>query len=384
MSETGISSSDARRIAKDVAGKVESRLERLIHRVDSRVDHLDGEVARIRQEMSEIANSINRMAQTLSSQLSELKTTATKQVATTGKLLTTNQMGFTANTAAVALVQSSTEGVKTNVANNTSALVEMEYLRLYNEARAPIRFISGFGEEIDERFLKAVETVALNRDLYDDHFERIYDESDNKVRTIGSHIFQVLEEDFMPTVEARLTVPRSEFIRLPLAIDEKHIEVRNELLDGVMDSLGGHVLEPLLQKHHAFEQQLANDFSCESSTPEGMAFVPVAVTVRKNHGVEYLTDASVESGSNDGTPPTLTSSNSLGDVLTKVAQHESEIVATATKLGQKQLSSLKKELAALAEAGLLASEMLPAYEAYLDAFGLSILRPGAKVSVSGG
>jgi len=185
----GISASQVRAIAESAARSAANGVR---NELGPRISQVESEINRLRREMSEIANAISRMSSEMQSELKSIHSVGRKQLElgqgqlaaqrdtarTSTEILTANVAGFSSSVLAT--------NKTTDAANrNTSALVEVEYLRLYNEARAPLRFIEEFGREIDERFAKGVEGVHIIRELYDEHFRRILQESDHKVRTIG-------------------------------------------------------------------------------------------------------------------------------------------------------------------------------------------------------
>ena len=108
--------------------------------------------------MANIEKAIDRMAGDMAKRLEKLSSQSTK-------LMAANAAGFTAVAGMTKKVDSSVQAVEGSVAKNTSALARMEYLRLYNEAKAPARRIEMFSEEIEQRFQQAVLNVHLNREL---------------------------------------------------------------------------------------------------------------------------------------------------------------------------------------------------------------------------
>jgi hypothetical protein len=334
--------------------------------------------------MSKIANSIDQMTKNLGGKLDRLDQNTKNQVkisqgnaSTNGKILAANAAGFTANVVANNEIRKSTNEVNSSVGRNTSALVEMEYLRLYNEARAPMRFVDQFSNEIESRFEKAVESVYLNRELYDEHFGRIFDESENKVRTIGEHIFKVLEEDFIPTVEQRLKIPRSAYQQLAMAVDAKRVQERSRQLDADLATLYDNTLVPLLDMHHEFEMELAAEYAVEAKVSNEDILIPAGITIDAGGGADVMVGQRIEGAPDrsDGLNYRLVDDDRYEELRTVLESAESSM---ASHVKPRDLSAddealLMETLERLSSEGRINADLLPGYQDYLKNFGLRSL-----------
>lgn len=93
-----------------------------------------------------------------------------------------------------------------------------------------------FTADIKNRFDNSLQSVSLNRELYNLNFRKISEEYDNKIRTIGAHIFQVRSEDIAPAVKAAQVTYESAH-SLPIEMDLKRLAVRSENLEETLNVL---------------------------------------------------------------------------------------------------------------------------------------------------
>ena len=356
------------------------------------IRRLESELNRLRQEMSQIANAIAEMSREMRSDLKAIHKLSEKQLAVDKEQLdaqrTTAQTStqiLTANVAGFATSVFATNATTAATDRSTSALVEVEYLRLYNEARAPLRFIEEFASEITERFAKAIEGVHVNRELYDEHFRRIFDESENKVRTIGEHIFRIIEEDFDPTVQQRLEVPRSTYQNLALEVDAKRISERSRQLDADLRTLFVETLAPLLEMHHRFETELAANYAVDIGPSVGEMLLPAAVAVSDDGGCELYVGCRIE-GTPDG--PNGRSFRITQDERYAATREAIGRVAAAglserlktRRMNEEELAELLVALEGLAEAGRIDAKLLPGYREYLQHYGLECIVSGSELN----
>ena len=382
----GISASTARDIANRAAENATRKLE---NKLAPKISKLQSQMKEVHNEMKRISNSIDQ----LGNKLDGLNKVARRQVSVTEdnvmanrNILAANAAGFTANVAANNETRVATNEVNGSVGRNTSALVEMEYLRLYNEARAPMRFVDQFVNEIDSRFQKAVENVFLNRELYDEHFGRIFDENENKVRTIGEHIFKILEEDFQPTVERRLRIPRSAYQELAMAVDIRRVEERSRQLDADLARLYDDTLVPLLEMHHEFEMELAADYAVEANVSNDDLLVPTGISINAGGEPEVLVGSRLEGAPDrsDGLNYRFIEDARYDDLRTVLQSAGSEMSQRLKprELNKAETDDMYATLERLAEAGRIDPELLPGYRDYLDNFGLRSLNADEAVTLS--
>jgi hypothetical protein len=389
---SGLSASEVRSMIRSEVGPLEGQVSRL----DSRLNQLEN-------EMANVERAIVNMAKNLGSQLGALQQ-ATREGLNANASHLERANNRLANVEAVTrdglarneavtrdgLEQTkvATLGVKGEVALNTVSVergtttqLQMEFLRIHAEGQAAARRIAGFATEVDERFAKSLESVTLNRSLYDKHFESIHVEFDNKMRTIGEHIYRIYDEDFLPVVENRLKVPRIEYQALPLAVDEERVNARSEQLDANLAEIRSETLEPLLALHADFEQTMKSRFALGKGVPDQeRLLVPAAVAVGPDNKVEVVVDASLRKKSNDAVRINLAKRGRLPAISEQLSAN-----GTARTLSQqlqwraldaKELLQVAKAIGALQTEGLIDEEYATDLKSYLDTCGL-------RVSVSG-
>lgn len=376
----------AQSAASSAANGVRSELSPRIRQVEAELDKL-------RHEMSQIANAIQQLSREMSSELKSIHSLNERQLAvgqeqldaqkssarTSNEILATNVAGFASSVMA-------TNNTTAAATRNTDALVEVEYLRLYNEARAPLRFIEEFGHEINERFEKAIEGVHVNRELYDEHFRRIFDESDSKLRAIGEHIYRIIEEDFEPTVEQRLHVPRGTYQNLALEVDARRIDERSKLLDADLRELFDEVLAPLLEMHHRFESDLASRFAIKMDMDAQELLVPAAISVSDQGGCQLFVGCRAEGvpDCSDGVRFRLAEDEryaAMREAMARLADSGLQDGLKTRPSTDVERQQLLQALERLAEVGRIDHALLPGYEEYLRNYGLDFVVDGSLVRV---
>jgi len=181
-------------------------------------------------------------------------------------------------------VQAGLGVVDSSVRQMSTAIVQMEVIRILNEAEDPIDRTRHFATEIDERFGKAVENVYIIRGQYDTLSDEVRKESERKLRTIGEHIYSIYEEDFQAYAELPMQRPPDDSLDVPLLVEEAVLRGRSEALDRSLEAMGRDLLEPLLQAHHVFEHELASRYSIRSPSKHERVAIPVAVSVVQGTG----------------------------------------------------------------------------------------------------
>jgi Txe/YoeB family toxin of Txe-Axe toxin-antitoxin module len=288
-----------------------------------------------------------------------------------GLMQDTAAQGFTTVQAGLGIVDGS-------VKQMSAAIVQMEVIRILNEAEDPVDRTRRFATEIDERFAKAVENVYIIHGQYDKLSEDIRGEYQRKIRAIGEHIYSVYEDDFCACAEVPMMRPPDESLDVALLVEDAVLRARSEALDKNLEALGQDTLEPLLEAHQALEHDLAWRFAFECpSMPEQVA-IPVAVAVvHGTDGREVLgcACACASRAPNAGGPGIHYElvCGDAADATLRVLGEQSKALAKSLKsrkLRPEEIATLEQSLARLAEAGLVDPELLPGYHDYLELFGL--------------
>lgn len=279
----GISASEAHRIAQQVVAPVQQRvseLHREVSQVSSQVSAVDRRVQELEAEMGRVANAIgslnsdlNRGLNSLQSASHNLLESQQSAAARTDQQLTgiteVNRSGF-------GTLSSDMHVVDGSVKQMAQAMVQMEVVRQLHEVKGPAKKAEKFQEEIDQRFVKAVESVHSVRGQYDAMQFRVAEDLDKKLRHIGSHIYRVLEEDFEVFGEGPLSEPFDSAIALGLEVDLDAISRREAALEATLEAFGEARLEPLLTAQADLEHALASRYTLQEALPE-TTYVPISL-----------------------------------------------------------------------------------------------------------
>lgn len=274
MAEGGISAAHAEAIARAVVAPVAAKvdhLEYVIERLDSRVSELEAEMGRVANAIEAMNAQLSRGLQEVSNQVATLNGVANEQLAAQNKTIERTDLVLGATTAGFAATTIATNSVGGKVERGTVAAAELEYLRQYNDARAPLQQIKEFSGEIVERFSAALESVAMNRMLYDEHFSRIELELDKKMRTVGEHIYRVVEQDFEPAVAKRVAIPRMAYHEAALTADVARTRSRSKELEADLGTTFVETVQPLLSMQADLEATLASRYAIDGAKPGTLA-----------------------------------------------------------------------------------------------------------------
>lgn len=115
--------------------------------------------------------------------------------------------------------------------------------------------LEAFVSDIKFRFDKSIEAVAINRELYNVNFKKISEEYNNKIKTIGAHIYQIKLEDIAPAVKAA-QVPFEAAHGLPIEMDLKRLSIRSENLEETLGILKASRLDEVVASLDTLEGTL--------------------------------------------------------------------------------------------------------------------------------
>lgn len=204
QSSGGISAGEARAIARDEADRVRRDLEQKINRL-----------------MDDIRAVGNQLKSAI-----EIQTAAIIA-------------GVGATTAAVVSTKSEISDTRTQLSEKLTlqlrSELQLELGRKLNVARSASAKFKKFFQDIRSRFEKSVEGVFINRMEYDERFNQIFDEYENKIRTIGEHIFQIRDE--IRLVESSSSQSLESIYSLPMEVDLYRLDMRSEELDQTVSML---------------------------------------------------------------------------------------------------------------------------------------------------
>ncbi len=401
MSEGGgLSAGQVQSIVSSMISGLESDVRSLnseVNSLQSSVRSIQKDVRRLEEEMSQMANAVNAMSKSLGDKLDNLNSLqkSTKDITKDGfdqtksglgQIQTVSAAGFVAVSGGLEHVSGNVKVVDGSLQTLTRATVQMEVIRLLNEARGPVQRILGFSEEIDQRFAKALESVYLVRAQYDHLTETAKTEYSQKLRNIGDHIYAIYDQDFREHAELPLSTPSEQVFEITEDLDERILESRSQALDADLTDFGTETLEPLLSQHQAFEHSMASAFAVTARGLGENETVGVPATLRlwnrPEEPVEVVAAARLRpqagTGSHEGLRYAIEPDAGLTSWTQGLAQHGAEFVAQSTtrRMTPAEIGGLKDALSKLAQSGQIEPSMLQGYYDYLERFGLEIAEQG--------
>jgi hypothetical protein len=341
-----------------------------VAQLQAQVSGLQSEINRIKSEMSQIANAIERMSARLSENISRVegavKVSNTELVAIAGT---------TAATAASVLkfksdVAEGMDEARRLQERQTSAMVQLDSVRTITEARALSSKTSAFAQEVDERFAKAVEGVFLNRILYDKHFGAIKDEYQSKIRTIGSHIYEIWEKDLRPTEQAA-QVPADAYQGLAVEVDLERLAARSSLLESDLDMIRDRHLQPLVALDAQLEQTVEREFAIAGGPREGTeVFVPATV-VFTDDSAAAIVDSVIDG--DGGLAPRGRLPEHARYCESAEGRAAIRRACRVRPMTREEVDKLLGAMDRLAERGVIDGALLPGYRRYLESVQLGIV-----------
>ncbi len=356
-------------------------LSRQLNELGQRIGKLERDVAATAQAVYEAARFLGGKLDEVRSSVVEGGKQVTDRVDTTNERMNLAIVGVAATTAAVVEHRMATvrniERAHELIAKQTSAVVQMEVLRAFNEARALKSKVGAFTDEVDERFLKAIEGLFINRLLYDKHFQAIYDEYDTKIRTIGEHIFAIWENDLRPAEDAA-KVPHSSYQELAVEVDLERLARRSAQLDQDLDVVYDAALGPRLDLDRAFERALSSTYSASTPAEPGLRASAAAVYLAGARGSKQFVCDMVALPADDAKIEVqIQPAGNLGAFSERArnGDHAERIgkVASRRAMTDAEAAEFRNAIGRLASRGLVPRALLPGLEAYLAKVPLQIL-----------
>lgn len=355
---------------RDYSGEIRNlqseinQLERRVSRVEGQVDQLwselRSEIARLEREMREIGEMI-------------VQAIDRQTIAVVG--------GVAATTLMIERTKDQLESDFIETRNTldlqTESNLQIEIGKKIAEIQSTKSKLDVFGTDIKSRFDKSIEGVALNRELYNVHFRKIHEEYDNKIRTIGEHIFQIKEEDIAPAVESTKVVYEAAH-HLPIEMDMQRLAARAENLDETLSILRSSRLEEVLTSVERVDATLAAfnfpDLELGDSVNIGVLGLATMSSVgsRLCLGLTALTPSESE-------PIRLTVSDpSLAPYTSdRAVQVASEALSGAAAKGRAasvdELMAFGGATSRLHEKGLISSDLKRLIEEFLESGNLEVI-----------
>lgn len=340
---------------------------------------LERRVSNIEAEMAAIAQAINQMTSILSRDINNVhgavqtsnKELAAITIATGATAVTTKMLQGT--------VETEFDESQKLQRTQTSAIVQLDSVRTYTDAVSLSNKSVAFTLEVDERFSKAVEGVVLNRILYDKHFGAIKDEYQSKIRTIGSHIYDIWEKDIAPAEEAA-KVPAQVHQELAIEVDLQRLASRSSLLDSDLDLIRRQHLEPLVALDASFEKAVQEKYALDGKPAEGTQIVVPAAIAVYEQTVDAFIDCRVDPLGE------IRAENRLPEHAKYCQSEEGKRrirrAARVRPMTEDETSQLMAAMERLAERGLIDESLLGGYRKYLESTTLGIVVSSAEAEVT--
>lgn len=332
--------------------------------VDQRINSLRNELKQhVNSRIAELMSEITSMAR----QLERAIETQTAAIIA----------GVGATTAAVVSTKSEISDTRNQLSEKLTlqlrSELQLELGRKLNVARSASAKFKQFFQDIRSRFEKSVEGIFINRIEYDERFNQIFDEYENKIRTIGEHIFQIRDE--IRLVESSASQSLETIYSLPMEVDLYRLEMRSEELDQTvnmlevsrlqeirssLDELKG-VIEMLsYQQQIAAEQRAGMEALYITSSTGDQDLLMAAKAIRSPGGSVTLDNSILESPDRD--------------ISGEVTQSVREVLSTRQQrpLKDEEYEELREAIRTLSEDGIISPDDAALASAVVESRKVSI------------
>ena len=208
---------------------------------------------------------------------------------------------------------------------------------------------------------------------YDERFNQIFDEYENKIRTIGEHIFQIRDE--IRLVESSSSQSLETIYSLPMEVDLYRLEMRSEELDQTVNMLEASRLQEIKSSLDELKGAIANLSYQKGIAAEQRAGLE-ALYVTSSTGDQDLLLAAKASRSPGGS---ISVDNSIlespdSDISDNVAQSVIEALSTRQQrpLQEEELEELREAIRTLSEDGIISPDDAALASAVVEARKVSI------------
>jgi hypothetical protein len=183
----------------------------------------------------------------------------------------------------------------------TQATLEIEMGKKLADCVSTHGKLAAFSADVMNRYQKSLELTFQNRQLYNVNFDKIYQEYNNKIRTIGEHIFSIRENDILPAREAANSSHEA-IHSFPMEIDLERLKVRADRLEDSLAVLRDNRLDQIVNSLDYLSEHLKDHFSADIPTgySDGSRFQVVVMGLKSSLSNEYLLGATVADGDNNG------------------------------------------------------------------------------------
>lgn len=251
-------SDDLRSLQNMLLGKIRE-VDQKVARLDTKVDRLDTKVERLD---SWVRSEIDRLER-------EMREIGDKIVGAINQQTAAIVGGVAANTVMIETLKGKVEDEFGRTIDKLDSQIEsalqVEVVKKMADASSIRSKLSAFVSDIQTRFDKSIFNAAANRELYNLNFRKITDEYENKIYTIGQHIFEVRDQDIAPVLRSA-TVPYELTHGLSIEMDIARLSVRSQNLDETVALLRQSRVNEVLSSLDDLENELA-EFSLPCEPP---------------------------------------------------------------------------------------------------------------------
>lgn len=236
--------------------------------------------------------------------------------------------------------------------------------------------LEAFFGDIRTRYDRSLVSVGLNFELYNQNFQKITEDYQSKLRTIGEHIFRIKLEDIAPAVKAA-RVPYEDAHSLPIEVDLKRLSARSANLDGTLDLLKTSRLDEVVHSLDALDRTLSRYSAPDMSGlhgPDGLLVQGLAVS--STTGLTMLSGHAAMKVEGDQAVALEVADESLEPFHGKNAQQRvTQLVEKHSHrpVEAEEVLRLSEAATSLAQRNLISADALALFEDFLGSGKLSTL-----------
>jgi hypothetical protein len=322
-------------------------------------NHVDREIRRLEEEMRQIGemivHAIDRQTQAFIG----------------GVAATTLMVERTKNQ-----IESDFKETRGRIELQTESALQIEIGKKVAESTSLRSKLDAFGADIKVRFEKSIEAAGINRELYNLNFAKIHDEYQNKIHTIGEHIFQIRMEDIAPAEKAA-RVPYETAHALPIEMDLKRLELRSQNLDETLTMLKASRLDEVVNSIAELEGVLSAYSLGQSSPGAGPEAVMVEALVTRSAVQSSVLAGQQAQPVNANAAVSLTLCDTSLSHFDSPAMHQKIALVLdrqqSRSASQAERNELSQAAQALLDQGLISREALTLFKDFLDADKLNVV-----------
>lgn len=389
-SSPGLSASDVRNIVRDETRSLAGEIQSLHNQINRLERHVDQEIRRLEQEMRDIAqlivNALERQTQVVVEVIDRQTKTVVhgleRQTDTVVVGMDRQTVAVVGGVAATTIMLERTKSqIETDFQQTrhklelqTESTLQIEVGKKISDVSSLRSKLAAFAQDIKGRYDKSLEGVAINRDLYDVNFNKIRDEYENKIRTIGDHIIRIREEDIAPA-EAAARVPYEAAHSLPMELDLERLQLRSQSLDETLSLLKSNRLDEVLGSLDGVHQVLQAHDMGDQAPGKGVELRVEGLLVSSGIQTKLLVGCQAVADEASGHALLRLSDNSLSAYSSRAITEQFK-----SQLGQRKhraasgqdLVGLSKAAQGLKQRGLMSDESLAMLEDFLGAGKLMV------------